>query len=77
VVQSKSKVLGKCKICGKDVNREMITCVPEDHPDSEGWVFYHESFGFVCCHHKGIHDLYDSLIDDANKKLESSLEKHK
>lgn len=57
------EVIGKCKICGKEIRRESLTATELEDTSK---VVYHESFGFACLVHNGVKEVFEKLLEDAN-----------
>lgn len=56
-----------CKICRAVITRDMLTCRDLDNPDK---AVYHESFGAACLKHKGVKEIFEHLLEKADKELE-------
>jgi hypothetical protein len=56
-----------CKICLANVTQDMLTASDLDNPDK---AVYHESLGVVCLKHKGIKEIFEHLLEKADKALE-------
>lgn len=59
------EVVGKCKICGKEIRFEDLTAFPDKKKDK---AVYHASFGVACVSHHGVTELYMKLLEEAGKE---------
>ncbi len=57
-----------CKICRALITREMLTASDLDNQDK---AIYHESIGVACLKHKGVKEIFEHLLEKADKDLES------
>ncbi len=55
-----------CKICKAEITPEMLTASDLDNQDK---AVYHESFGVLCLKHKGVKEIFENLIEKADKEL--------
>ena len=57
------EVIGKCKICGKEIRRDHLTATELEDTSK---AVYHESFGVACLSHHGVKELFEQLLERAN-----------
>lgn len=56
-------IVGKCKICGKEIRRDHLTATELDNTEK---AVYHESFGFACLSHHGVKEHFEELLTKVN-----------
>lgn len=59
------EVVGNCRICGKELTRDMLTVTDLDNSEK---AVYHASIGLVCLSHVGVRPLFEHILRKADKE---------